>query len=347
MPARIPSSPIDGSGNPGPTPAIAWLRMVAGEEIPKKALGMFFDVLATLLHAGISQPEAIVRASNQVDSELLHICRIIAPQLRNGGSFADCLRLHNHRFPAIVVPILAVGDTSGTLEHSARHLADTFQGGVSIERRMRGKVFNPWAAIFVICMFRTYQLLAAGTLSVSSINYESIWTLVFCSVVYLGGRLVWRVLAKWVPLRIVVDTIAIALPNVGKTLRLLASARWARSFATLWSAGIPVSTALEVSARTASNAYYERAFLECAIQTRKGRSLAQSLKSTQLLPKNLLAVIDTGEESGRVAEGLESLAKIVEEDAFTRALQTMNGAVIVIQILTIIIMVTMALSALV
>jgi len=346
VPTPYPSHNSGATAPPGATPPIVWLRIALGAEIPKPALGLFFDVLATLLHTGMSHPEAILRASEHVDPELRHICRTIAPKLRNGAALSEALRPYNMRFPAVVIPILAVGDVSGTLEHSSQRLASTFQGSVSIERRMQGKVFNPWAAILIFLLFRSYALMSAAKLPVMGIVCELLWNLIFCVVIYLGGRVLWRQLARWRPLRLTVDTLAISLPNIGVTLRHLAAARWARSFATLWRAGIPVSKALEISARTASNAYYESAFMESARQTRQGRSLTQTLKATQLLPSNLLSVIETGEESGHVAEGLENLAKIMEDEAFTRALKAMNGAVTGAYILMMFVMALAALSAL-
>ena len=104
-------------------------------------------------------------------------------------------------------------------------------------------------------------------------------------------------------------------------LRNLAAARWGRSFATLYNAGVPISTALEVSASSALNARYERALRLAAQRTRAGRSLAESLATTQLLPGQLLQIIATGEMTGDLGICLERFAAELESEAFTKATQ--------------------------
>ncbi len=105
------------------------------------------------------------------------------------------------------------------------------------------------------------------------------------------------------------------------TLRNLAAARWARSFATLWNCGVPISTALEVSSQSALNACYEKALLRAALQTRQGVTLYESLASTQLLPNYLLDIIRTGEMSGSLGTSLDHFASLLEEEAFAKATQ--------------------------
>jgi type IV pilus assembly protein PilC len=108
---------------------------------------------------------------------------------------------------------------------------------------------------------------------------------------------------------------------MGTVMRNLAAARWGRSFATLYNSGVPISTALEVSAQSALNARYERAILLAAQQTRSGRSLAESLAAAQLLPGQLIQIVATGELTGNLGLCLEQFAAELESEAFTKATQ--------------------------
>jgi type II secretory pathway component PulF len=115
--------------------------------------------------------------------------------------------------------------------------------------------------------------------------------------------------------RLAVDKISLALPYVGVVERNVAAVRWARSFSTLWQAGVPVSAALRISARSTLNAYYERAIRKAEDDTLAGRSLAESLAGTQLLPAHLLTVIAAGEESGRLGEALDHFITALQAEA--------------------------------
>ena len=141
------------------------------------------------------------------------------------------------------------------------------------------------------------------------------------TLLYVLARLALRGLYRLQALRYAVDTIKLALPHMGTVVRNLAGARWSRSFATLYNSGVPISTALEVSARSALNAPYERAVIAAAVQTRGGRGLAESLAATQMLPGGLLQMVATGEMTGNLGSILEQFAAELESEAFTRATQ--------------------------
>lgn len=309
---------------------MGWARSLLGYPISPQTLGLFFDSLAALLHAGHSLPQAMLRASSGTDPELRHICETAAPALSRGVSLSRVLRPHAHRFPELVLPLLEVGEMAGTIEVAARRLADNFRRGVAVERRFKRAVFDPWLVILALAAFRAITMVGQPVLEIARAGLTTLLTLAAC---YLGGRLMVRWAMRWPWLRLRVDTIKVALPHMGTVLRNLAAARWARSFATLWGAGVPISPALEVSSHSALNAYYERAIQRAARQTRHGATLHQSLEATQLLPPHLMSVIATGETTGHLSESLERLAAIMEDEAFTRATQEMIFTVVAGEIL--------------
>ena len=311
------------STSPGPNVVerTSWqARALLGGTIPEKTLALFFDGLAALVAAGFSVPGALGRASSGTDPELHHICRSAALVVSRGVPLSAALRPYAHRLPELVLPVLEVGELSGTLDAAARRLSDAFGRRAAAERRFRYAVFDPWLVILALTLIKATRLVGDGPLGIIQ---GTLTTLLTLAAYYLGGRLLVRALLRWPWLRLQVDTIKVALPHRSAVVRNLAAARWARSFATLWGAGVAISPALEVSSRSALNAYYEQAILRASGQTRLGRSLHQSLSATHLLPAHLLSVIATGETSGHLAEMLERLASGMEEEALARATQEM------------------------
>lgn len=308
---------------------LGWARSLLGYTIPQKTLGLFFNSVAVLLHAGISLPQALLRSSLLGDSELRQVCEAVAFALDRGASLAAAFRPHAHRFPPLVLPLLEVGEMSGSLEAATRRLAHSFSEGAAVERRFRTDIFNPWLIILALGLLRGFQMINQPIFDTLRAVASTLITL---AAWYLGGRVAVRVLMSWPWLRLQVDTIKVALPHMGTVIRNLAAAQWARSFATLWGAGIAISPALEVSSRSALNAYYEQAIRRAARETRHGRSLHESLAGTQLLPVYLIGVIAAGEMSGNLAEGLERLAMDLEDEAFHRASQEMMTLVVAGQV---------------
>jgi type II secretory pathway component PulF len=306
------------------------LRAVFGDPIPQQALGRFFDNLATLVATGMSLPEAIHRAAQATDGEWENICAAVIGPVAAGVPLSRALARWKHRLPEIVLPILEVGEISGTLETSSRRLAYAFQQGAAMDRRLRYSVFDPKLIIAVIVLDTVAHGFAP---TLPQMLWQGLVSLFHLVLLYLVGRLIVRIAFRWQPIRLGVDTLKLAVPSLGGTLRNLAAARWARSFATLWNCGVPISTALEISSRSALNAHYEQALRQAAWKTRQGGSLHECLAATQLLPHYLLDIIRTGEMSGNLSVSLDHFASLLEEEAFARATQQFVSLLIAGQIL--------------
>jgi len=206
--------------------------------------------------------------------------------------------------------------------------------GLLHDALFRTAVYNPWLIILGLSLLQGIMHLVPDVLTMVE---GMLVTGLELSAVYLAARLALRLLFQWQPLRMAVDTLKLALPHAGTIFRNLAAARWARSFTTLWSSGVAVSYALEVSSRSALNARYERALRQAARQTRQGWTLRQSLAGADLLPRYLLDMIGTGEESGKLGDALDRFVTLMEEEAYTRAAQEFMFIITIGQILLIVI----------
>src|SRR5579862_7537338 len=223
--------------------AISIVRTVLGERIPISTLAHTFDQFALLLDTGMPLNEAFQRAAGVTDAELIRISMAVEKPLLAGMPLHRSLLPWKERLPEIVFPILEVGALSGTLDNSSRRLGGAFGLSVALERHYRFAVFNPWLVIACYSLYSAAHQFASSlpqALLSLCINF-----LQLCGL-YIVGRVVLRLLCRWEPLRYALDTIKLAIPGMGTVARNLAAARWGRSFATLWSCGVQVSTVLEV-----------------------------------------------------------------------------------------------------
>lgn len=301
------------------------LRNVWGLTIPERRLAIFFESLGHLISTGVSIPESLLKASAMIDDELASICRVTAPKLREGVPLHQALEPYRQRFPEMVLPILEVGEVSGTLDDAAYRLGKVFHQIDGFSKKFKDVKIEPLkvagGAIFFRCVF------AAGTDPMQILKLAVI-TVVEVFVTYGIYRYVHRNLYRWRKLHILVDKIHLAIPHVGAIERSVASARWARSFGTMWNAGVPISQALEVSSRSSLNAYYEVQIMKAAELTRQGKGLAESLSTMELTPRHLLPILSIGEKSADFGKALDVFVDAMEEEAIVKAQQESQAAML-------------------
>ena len=319
-------------------------RSLLGYTIPLPPLALFFDAFAAQLNAGAPLAASLISCSTYCgDNELRDICAEIAPRITRGESVTSCFRPYSHRFPELVLSLLEVGEISGGLADAARRIADTFNQTLAIERGMRNNVYDPKLYLVGFCLIQLYVLLGPAIMAVQlgksavSVSLQLMLTIgmpaVQVVIIYLAVRKIMRIVYRWRKLRIEIDRIKLALPQLGQVSRNLSTARWVRSFGVLFGAGVNIATALEVSSRSALNAYYEEELMRAAFESRHGRPISKSLSKTVLLPPHLLSIIATSEETGRLDEHLIEIATTMERDALGQAIMGFQKIVLTVLII--------------
>ena len=115
--------------------------------------------------------------------------------------------------------------------------------------------------------------------------------------------------------RRITDPLALRLPIVGKLLTKIAIARFARNLSMMISAGVPLLGALETVSRAADNVAIDDALRAVRDSVRAGKSLAVPLAASGIFPPMVSQMVAVGEESGTLAEMLESVAEFYEAEA--------------------------------
>jgi general secretion pathway protein F len=115
------------------------------------------------------------------------------------------------------------------------------------------------------------------------------------------------------------DAMLLDLPLAGGWLSALAAVRWARLLATMLGAGLPLAEALQLTAPTLGNSAWTAATLRLAGQVRAGSSLSAALPLLPHPPELLLALVRSGEASGRLAPLLESAAGSLDRQLSDRS----------------------------
>jgi general secretion pathway protein F len=118
--------------------------------------------------------------------------------------------------------------------------------------------------------------------------------------------------------RAVMDRLKLRIAVVGKLIRFIAVARFARTLATMLASGVPVLTALEIVKRVLNNTVLEKVVEDARVAIREGESIAATLKKSGEFPSMMCHMVAVGERSGQLEAMLENVASAYERDVATQ-----------------------------
>jgi type IV pilus assembly protein PilC len=130
-----------------------------------------------------------------------------------------------------------------------------------------------------------------------------------------------------------VDGFRIGLPVFGKIWLKYQVALFSRTLSTLLTGGLPLVPSLETAARSISSRRVANAVMASIETVREGKSLADSLSGTKVIPNLATEMISVGEQTGALPQMLNSVAEFFEEDvatALTAALALIEPAILIV-----------------
>jgi type IV pilus assembly protein PilC len=111
------------------------------------------------------------------------------------------------------------------------------------------------------------------------------------------------------------DRLRLRIPfKIGQTVQKISLARWSRTFSAMYSAGVPIMQAIEVTGQTAGNAVLEDAMDAVIESVKSGGSIAAPLKDTPIFPAMVAQMIAVGEETGNLDTMLTKVADFYEDE---------------------------------
>jgi general secretion pathway protein F len=119
------------------------------------------------------------------------------------------------------------------------------------------------------------------------------------------------------------DRFRLRLPLVGRLVRLLAIARFARTLSTLLSGGLPITRALETAGQVAANTVIAEAIDAARLSITEGASVAQPLRASGEFPPLVTHMIEVGEQSGELEAMLGKVAETYDEQVETTVSRVM------------------------
>jgi type IV pilus assembly protein PilC len=300
-------------------------------------LAMFCRQFASYSDAGVDLIKSLTALEKQfARSALGPVLGRITLAVRQGEAISDAMGREPEAFDNLFLSMVRVAEARGGLPETMRGMADHYDARVRLIRQARSAMIYP-----IIVM-----ILAAGVVALLSYFVLPVFASLLADLAGRGGGgelpLPSRVLigfskfvqsAGWwlIPLMTVgflfgafqlyktktgkaaMDEAGLYTPVLGKLLRLLETTRFARTLASLLSAGVAVGESLDLTAGVLRLAPYKRALEGARVNVMQGAELSESLEASHRFSSDVIAIINSGEETGKVPESLEKLADDYEE----------------------------------
>ena len=300
--------------------------------IKPEDIAVFTRQLATMMKAGVPLVQSFdIVADGLENPSMRTLVTNIKNDVAGGGGLAASLGKHPRYFDELFCSLVAAGEGSGRLETMLDRVATYKEKTEALKRKIKKALTYPTAVVVVAIVvtgillvkvvpqfaetFRSFGSdLPAFTLFVLRLSefVQAWWFLILLALLALawGFR---EARIRSARFNEAFDKLALKAPVVGNIVHDAVVARFSRTLATTFNAGVPLVEALESTAGAAGNIVYSRAILNIRDDVTTGATLYQSIKSTGLFPNMLLQMVSIGEESGQLDEMLDKVASHYEE----------------------------------
>lgn len=309
-----------------------------GNKVRLKDLVIFSRQMSTMISAGVPLTRALATMQMQTSNKYFQtVITGITRDVEGGLALGDSFAKYPNVFSEIYINMIKAGEAGGILDDIMKRLATQVEQDASMRKKIKGAMTYPIVilsvtviAFFGITMFvlpkighiltdlggpnAKLPIYTQVMLNISAfMQSHGIFVIVAFSVVVFAflryiktpkGKYNWHyVLLKTPILKGIIVKIAIA--------------RFARTFASLMTAGVTVLEALEVTGGAIGNKVIQKELEEAAKEVKNGKQLSEPLSKSKNFPPIVYQMLAIGEETGETDTILVRVADFYEEEVST------------------------------
>ncbi len=298
-------------------------------------LVLFTRQLATMIDAGLPLVSGLSALFDQCDPKrqgnLRTIIGDLMARVQQGDSFSDAIRKHPRVFSRLYQSMVRAGETGGLLSEIMDRLASFLEASSRLKKKVKSAMTYPVIVVCIALVITTFLIvrvvpvfgeifadfgadLPAPTqflLNLSDFIRGQWWW-----IILLFGGLVFglRSFVGTARGREFWDRYKLKLPVFGPLVHKIAMTRFARTFAQLLRAGVPILEVMEIVGETSGNVVIEHAIRRVSGEVEKGDNLATAMSKEKIFPPMLLRMISAGESTGKIDQMLEKMADFWDEE---------------------------------
>jgi type IV pilus assembly protein PilC len=305
-----------------------------GRNKPIKPLdiALFTRQMATMMKAGVPLIQGLEIVGNGAEKvKLKELIYKIRADVSGGSDFSSALAKHPDYFDDLFCSLVKAGESSGQLETMLDRIATYKEKIESLKAKIKKALTYPTAVIIVAIIVTAILLvkvvpvfddvfssfgaeLPAFTLWVIGLSEiaQKYWFFVLLGIIagivaFVQARKRSEKFADFV------DKALLKIPIIGPIIREAIIARFARTLATTFAAGVPLVQALDSTAGAAGNVVYRNATLQIRNGVSTGQSLTNAINMTGVFDVMVVQMVSIGEEAGSLDMMLDKVASFYEE----------------------------------
>jgi type IV pilus assembly protein PilC len=305
----------------------------SGKKITDKDISLFTRQLATMMKAGVPLLQSFdIVGKGHSNPSVSKLVMDLRTDIETGTSLNQAFRKYPLYFDALFCNLVGAGEQAGILEDLLTRLAIYKEKTLAIKAKIKSALMYPVSilaiafivtAVIMIWVVPAFKevfssfgaALPAPTLFVMAVSefFVQWWYLIFGGIfgsIYFFFQ-AWRRSPK---IQRIMDIALLKAPIFGDVIRKATIARWTRTLATMFAAGVPLVESLDSVGGAAGNAVYLEATRRIQNEVSTGTSLTAAMQNSDVFPNLVTQMVSIGEESGSLDAMLGKVADFYEEE---------------------------------
>lgn len=303
----------------------------ATQRVKRKDITLLTRQLATMLVTGVPLIQALkLVGDNHRKAEMKSILAQIVKGVESGAPLSKTLRTASQHFDNLYIDLVSSGEQSGNLAEVFERIATYREKSEQLRAKVIKALIYP-SMVVLTALSVTYLMLTVVIPEFESmfagfgaelpwftrqVLIVSHWVQEYSGVVFISLLLALLLLKlgrnKSFRIQLTTSRASLKIPIIGDVISKASIAKFSRTLATSFSAGIPILSSLKTSAKTANNIHYQHAIDRIHSDTAAGMPMYIAMRNTDTFPEMVLQMVMIGEESGSLDDMLNKVATIYE-----------------------------------
>ncbi|HNV82750.1 MAG TPA: type II secretion system F family protein [Arenimonas sp.] len=305
----------------------------AGAKIKPQDIAIFSRQIATMMQSGVPMVQSFeIIAGGQKNPKMKDLVMGVKTEVEGGSSLSEALGKYPLYFDDLYVNLVRAGEGAGVLDTVLHTIANYKENIETLKGKIKKALFYPAMVIavavivsavllvFVVPSFRNVFQSFGADLPAFTLFILACSDFVIAYWYMILGVLIAVVVAFFAakkrsrPFNHFLDRMILKVPVIGQVMHNSAIARFARTLAVTFKAGVPLVEALETVGGATGNIIYEDAVARIREDVAVGYSVNMSMKQVNLFPNMVIQMVAIGEEAGALDTMLYKVAEFYEQE---------------------------------
>ena len=317
------------------------LSLPLGGKVKDRDLSLFCRQLGTMVGSGLGLVEALnILAEQLPNKKLADASKELARMISEGMPVSASMAKFPSVFPEFVVNLVSVGEETGNLDLALTRAAEYYEKMAFIKSKIKSASFYPTFVViiataivsgilyFLVPTFASLYKGLGGELPLPTQMLMAASDALRSKIIHLiafivGFSFLFRFLMKSsYQFKKAVHALMLRAPKMGELVMKSTMAKFSRSMATLFTSGVALERAFDIAGKVAGNVIIKEALEKAKKNIIEGSPMHKALENTGMFPKLIVAMVRVGEDTGKLDEMLDAVARFYE-DEFDKAVEGM------------------------